>query len=132
VVQEWKIYKYIKLVATHIKATQMTSQVGPPAAAVVDTDSVENENKESRYVRWSHAVQDYVSVDLFRYVQFINREEDVMFGSGIQKIVCKACRIPENDRLEFWTNVGSDKVQEVMKRKRQTVATSFRSQFESK
>jgi hypothetical protein len=83
-------------------------------------------------LRWSHAVQDYVSVDLFRYVQFINREEDVMFGSGIQKIVCKACRIPGNDQLEFWTNVGSDKVQEVMKRKRQTVATSFRLQFESK
>ncbi len=38
-------------------------------------------------MRWSHAVQDYVSVDLFRYVQFINREEDVMFGSGIQRIV---------------------------------------------
>jgi hypothetical protein len=110
----------------------MTSQVGPAAAAVVDTDSVENENKESRYVRWSHAVQDYVSVDLFRYVQFINREEDVMFGSGIQKIVCKACCIPGNDQLEFWTNVGSDTVQEVMKRKRQTVATNFRSQFESK
>jgi hypothetical protein len=103
-----------------------------PAAAVVDTDSVENEIKESKYGRWSHAVQDYVSVDLFRYVQFINREEEIMFGSGIQKVVCKACRIPERDQLEFWTNVGRDKVQEVFKRKRQTVATSFRSQFESK
>ncbi len=110
----------------------MTSQVGAAAAAVVNTDSIENENKESRYVRWSHAVKDYVLVDLFRYVQFINREEDVMFGSGIQKIVCKACCIPGNDQLEFWTSVGCDKVQEVMKRKRQTVATSFRSQFESK
>jgi hypothetical protein len=109
----------------------MTSEVGP-ATAVVDTDSVDTENKESRYVRWRHAVHKYVLVDLFRYVEFINREEDVMFGSGIQKIVFKACRIPGNDQLKFWTNVGSDKVQEVMKRKRQTVATSFRSQFESK
>ena len=100
VVQEWKIYKYIKLVTTHIKATQMTSQVGPPAAAVVDTDSVENENKESRYVRWSHAVQDYVSVDLFRYVQFINREEDVMFGSGIQRIVCHVWQWHTKDSVQ--------------------------------
>jgi hypothetical protein len=50
-----------------------------------DTDSVvETENKESMYERWSHAIHEYVSVDLFKYVQFINREEDVMFGSGIQ------------------------------------------------
>jgi hypothetical protein len=122
-----------KLVATRIKRTQiMTSEAGL-SAAVVDTDSVDTENKESRYERWSHAVQDYASpVDLFRYVQFINREEDAMFGSGIQKVVCKACCIPGSDQLKFWTNVGSDKVQEMMKRKRQTVATSFRSQFESK
>jgi hypothetical protein len=55
-----------------------------------------------------------------------------MFGSDIQVVVCKECRIPENDQLEFWTNVGSDKVEEVLRRKRQTVMTSFRCQFESK
>ncbi len=100
-----------------------------PITALVETDS---EETVTRYKRWGGTVHDYVAVDLFRYVQFINREEDVMFGSGIQKIVCKACRIPGNDQLEFWTNVGSNKVQEVLKRKRQTVATSFGSQFESK
>jgi hypothetical protein len=71
-------------------------------------------------------------VHLFRYVQFINREEEVMFGSDIQKVVCKACRIPGNDQLEFWNNVRCEKLEEVMKRKRQTVARSFRSQFESR
>ena len=103
-----------------------------PSATEADTVSVETDTKGQRYERWSHAVHDYVSVDLFRYVQFINREEEVMFGSDIQKVVCKACRIPRNDQLEFWNNVGCDKVQEVMKRKRQTVASSFRSQFESR
>ena len=77
-------------------------------------------------------MQDYVSVDLCRYVQFINRDEYVMFGSDVQKVVCKSCGIPVEDQLDFWTNVGSDKVQEVMKRKRQTIGTSFRIKFESK
>jgi hypothetical protein len=103
-----------------------------PSATEADAVSIKTETKELRYERWSHAVHDFVSVDLFRYVQFINREEEVMFGSDIQKVVCKACRIPRNDQLKFWNNTGSDKVQEVMRRKRQTVASSFRSQFESR
>ena len=40
-----------------------------------------------------------------------------MHGSGVQKVVCKKCCIPEIDRLEFWTNVGMDKVEEVLRRK---------------
>jgi hypothetical protein len=31
-------------------------------------------------------VHDYVTVDLFRDVQFVNREEEVMFGGDIQKV----------------------------------------------
>jgi hypothetical protein len=57
--------------------------------------------KNLRYERWSHAVHDYISVDLIRYFQFINREKEVMFGSDIQKVVCKACLIPGNDQLKF-------------------------------
>jgi hypothetical protein len=110
----------------------MTTEGGRSAAGA-DTVSVETDTNYLRYKRWSHTVHDYVSVDLFRYVQFINREEEVMFGSDIQnKVVCKACRIPGNGQLKFWNNVGCVKVQEVMKRKRQTVASSFRSQFESR
>jgi hypothetical protein len=57
-----------------------------------------------------------------------------MFGSDIQKVLCKAYCIPGNGQLEFWNNVGCDKVQEVMKMKmkRQTVTSSFRYQFESR
>jgi hypothetical protein len=119
---------HINLVAIKACKKQMTTE-GGPVASVVDTDSVDT---VSRYKRWSNTVHDYVAVDLFRYVQFINREEDVMFGSGIQKVVCKACRIPENEQLDFWTSVGCAKVEEVLRRKRQTVTTSFRNQFESK
>jgi hypothetical protein len=92
----------------------------------------EYQRLELRHKRWSHAVHDYVATDLFRYVQFINRDEDVMFGSSIQKVVCKACGVPPGDQLQFWTNVGNEKVKEVMKRKRQTVTTAFRMKFESK
>jgi hypothetical protein len=51
------------------------------------TVSIETETNDLRYQRWSHAVHDYVYVDLFRYVQFINREEEVMYGIDIQKVV---------------------------------------------
>jgi hypothetical protein len=74
---------------------------GGPSAADADTVSIETETKDLRYERWSHAVHDYVTVDIFRYVQFINREEEVMFGSDTQKVVCKACRIPRNNQLKF-------------------------------
>jgi hypothetical protein len=103
-----------------------------PSTAEADSVSIETETNDLRYERWSHPVHDYVSLDLFRYVQFINREEEVMFGSDIQKVVCKACCVPQNDQLKFWNNTGCNKVQEVMRRKRQTVTRSFRSQFESR
>ena len=98
------------------------------------TDAPNNEERqvEIRYARWSHAVQDYVGLDLFKYVQFINNEEDLIFGSAIQKVVCTQCGVPESDRLEFWTNVGNDTVQKVLRRKRQSITTSFRFKFESK
>jgi hypothetical protein len=112
----------------------MSSQDGSagPEMRTVDEHTMEIEMKEARYVRWGHAVHAYAANTLFKYVQFVNREDVIMFGSDIQVVVCKECRIPENDQLEFWTNVGSDKVEEVLRRKRQTVMTSFRCQFESK
>ena len=61
---------------------------GRLSAAEGDNDSIETGANDLRYKeRWSHTVLDYVSVDLFRYVQFINREEEVMFGIDIQKVV---------------------------------------------
>jgi hypothetical protein len=95
----------------------MTTKEGP-SANEADTVSIKTDTKDLRYERWSHAVHGYVSVDLFRYVQFINRVKEVMFRSDIQRVVCKACCIPGNNQLVFWNNVESEKVQEVMKRKR--------------
>ena len=94
----------------------------------------DNEYRETqlRHARWGIAVQDYVGTDLFKYVQFINTDEDVMYGSSIQKVVCKAVGVPEDDSLEFWTNIGNETVQKVLKRKRQSITTSFRMKFESK
>ena len=111
-------------------ATESTAPPTPPRT--VEESSIGTETKEERFEKWAQAIHEYVSNDLFAYIQFVNREEVVNYGSGIQKIVCKECRIPENDRLEFWTNIGMDRVEEVMRRKRQTIATCFRSQFMSK
>jgi hypothetical protein len=99
----------------------------------VDDDSVAaSEQKRLTHRKWTMAVRNYVSTDLFKYVQFINRDSDIAYGSGIQKIVCKACNIPETEDLEYWSNHGSDEVMEVLRRKRQTVATSFKARFGSK
>ena len=71
---------------------------------VNDRDSVNtNQQRKLTQWKWTIAVRSYVSTDLFRYVQFVNRDEDIEFGSGIQKAVCKACNIPENEQLRYWS-----------------------------
>jgi hypothetical protein len=60
-------------------------------------------------------------------------EEEVMHGSGIQEIVCEERCALENEQLNFWTNAGCDMGEEMLREKRQSLATSsFRSLFESK
>ena len=99
----------------------------------VDDDSVEaSEQRKLTHWKWTMAVRNYVSTDLFKYVQFVNRDRDIQFGSGIQKVVCKACNIQGAEQQEYWSNHGSDEVMEVLRRKRQTVATSFKARFGSK
>jgi hypothetical protein len=101
------------------------------APNTVDNDSLDTQKKLT-HGRWTITVRNYVSSDLFRYVQFVNCDRDIEFGSGIQKIVCKQCSIPPGDQLEYWSNYGSDEVLEVLRRKRQAIATSFKTRFGSK
>ena len=97
---------------------------------VDDSESVNTAQQwKLTHRKWTLAVRNYVSTDLFRYVQFVNRDKDIEFGSGIQKIVCNACNIPVSFQLKYWVNHGSDEVMEVLRRKRQTVTTSFKSRF---
>jgi hypothetical protein len=59
---------------------------GEPSAPEADAVSVETDTKDLRYryERWSHAVHHYVYVDLFRYVQFINRG----VGPPLGELIC--------------------------------------------
>jgi hypothetical protein len=98
-------------------------------AGELDDDQLE---KEIRYQRWSLALQEYVSKDLYKYIQFVNSDDDCMYGSKLQAIVCARLRIPEGERVEFWTNVGADRCVEILKRKRQTISCNMKVQFESK
>ncbi len=91
-----------------------------------------HETRERDQQRWCMAVQNYVSLDLFKCVQFVNRDQDIGVGSQIQKIVCKACTIPDDNQVHFWTSMGADEVLKTMKRKRQSVTNSIQTQFESK
>jgi hypothetical protein len=90
------------------------------------------EQRKDTHQKWNMAVRSYVSTSLFRYVQFVNRDRDIEWGSPIQKIVCKACNIPRAEQTEYWNNYGADAVLEVMRRKRQSVTTSMRNRFSSK
>jgi hypothetical protein len=98
----------------------------------VDNDSVNTEEEKKRWhQRWTGAVRLYVGGSLFRYVQFVNRDTDIEFGSNIQKVVCTRCNIPTGDQQEYWNDCGSDEVLEVLRRKRQAVATSLKARFGS-
>jgi hypothetical protein len=67
----------------------------------VDNDSVTTESqKRLKHGRWTVAVRQHITIALFRHVQFVNRDEDIEFGSGIQKIVCKECDIPSLEQHE--------------------------------
>jgi hypothetical protein len=87
--------------------------------------------KRQLHLRWTVAVRLYVAGDLFRYVQFINRDRDIEFGSNIQKIVCKECNIAELEQMEYWSACGIDEVLLVLRRKRQAVSTSMKARFGS-
>jgi hypothetical protein len=97
------------------------------------SDSVATmEQNTMKFVRWTVAVRLYVAKDLFRYVQFVNREVDIEFGSSIQKVVCAECNIPQNDQLQYWNTAGCDEVLLVLRRKRQAVSTGIKERFRSK
>ena len=114
-------------------STEGNSTTAPTPVTVDDINSVNSSEQEKlTHCKWTMAVRNYVSTDLFRYVQFVNRDRDIEFGSGIQKIVCKACNIPVAFQMKYWSNHGSDEVLEVLRRKRQTVSSSFRTKFCSK
>jgi hypothetical protein len=99
----------------------------------VDNESVITVDRTKRlHQRWTVAVRQYAGTSLFRYVQFVNRDRDIEFGSSIQKIVCKECNIPTGDQQEYWNECGTDVVLEVLRRKRQAVATSMKARFGSK
>jgi hypothetical protein len=98
----------------------------------VDSDSEENNiRQKEKHLRWTVAVRQYVANSLFRYVQFVNRSRDIDYGSNIQKVVCKQCNIPTDEQQEYWHNRGMDLVLEVLRRKRQAVATSMKIRFGS-
>jgi hypothetical protein len=98
----------------------------------VDNDSVNTDDqKKIIHKRWTQAVRQYVGGSLFRFVQFVNRDTDIDFGSSIQKAVCTQCNIPTGDQQEYWNDCGCDEVLEVLRRKRQAVATSLKARFGS-
>jgi hypothetical protein len=82
--------------------------------------------------RWNQALSQYVYYELYKYIQFVNRDEDIQYGSELQDLVCEYLDIPETDRLRFWTNEGEKTTLEALRRKRQTISNAFRKRFESK
>ena len=90
------------------------------------------ESREQDHQRWCLAVENYVSLDLYKYLQFVNRDKDIGVGSQIQKIVCNACTIPDKEQVQFWTSMGADEVLTTINWKRQSVTNSIQTQFESK
>jgi hypothetical protein len=66
-------------------------------------EDVPNDKKEERVLqekhemdeqRWCGVVTHYVSWDLFKYVQFVNRDKDIEMGSVIQKLCARTVIFP--------------------------------------
>jgi hypothetical protein len=115
-----------------MSSTQGNSNVTSVASEQQGDSTESAAQRKKTHQKWNMAVRSYVSASLFRYVQFVNRDRDIEYGSPIQKIVCKACNIPLAEQIEYWNNYGADAVLEVMRRKRQSVTTSMRNRFSSK
>jgi hypothetical protein len=94
----------------------------PPVAVSVSSKCMQ---------RWNQALSQYVYYELYKYIQFVNRDEDIQYGSELQDLVCEYLDIPETDRLRFWTNEGEKTTLEALRRKRQTISNAFRKRFES-
>jgi hypothetical protein len=81
--------------------------------------------------RWAVGAVHYINFELYKYIQFVNRDEDIQYGSSLQVLVCGHLEIPEVDKLKFWNAEGERCTLEALKRKRQTIGNAFRKQFES-
>ena len=105
-----------------------------PLAEEDDHESVSLtvEQTKMKHMRWTVAVRLYVAKDLFKYVQFVNRDIDIDYGSSIQKVVSAECNIPQGGQMEYWNECGCEEVMLVLKRKRQAVNTSIKERFRSK
>jgi hypothetical protein len=104
-------------------ADQTDTNAAPPIAVSVNSKCMD---------RWANAISQYVYLELYKYIQFVNRDEDIEYGSNAQKLVCGYLDVPESDRLKFWTNEGEKTTLEALRRKRQTIGNAFRKKFESK
>jgi hypothetical protein len=82
--------------------------------------------------RWAVGTAHYINYELYKYIQFVNRDEDIQYNSDLQKIICKHLEIPMEDRLKFWNSEGEKCTLEALKRKRQTIGNAFRKRFERK
>jgi hypothetical protein len=88
---------------------QVEENAAPVPLNTVDTVSVHSEElKIMHHLRWTMAVRQHVFVDLFKHVQFVNRDEDMQRGSGMQRVVCKTCNIPADERQACWESHGRD------------------------
>ncbi len=96
-------------------------------AEIVDTE----EERKLKYERWNTVVHRHAGLELFRCVQFINRDTEIAFGSQIQKVVCKQCAIPRKEEEECWASSGREEVLMATGRRRQAVTASMKARFGS-
>ena len=82
--------------------------------------------------RWAVGATHYINYELYKYIQFVNRDEDIQYGSTLQILVCEHLEIPDGDRLKFWNIEGEKCTLEALKRKRQMIGNAFRIVLESK
>ena len=82
--------------------------------------------------KWELCTMECINKEVYKYVQFINKDEDVEFGSKLQVIICNRIHVPSEYQQGFWRNWGAYAAVKSLKRKRQTLSNALCKRFERK
>ena len=99
-----------------------------------DNDGHDNEDDSFKqyYGNWILALEQYVSCEAFKWIQFVSNEEDSAYGSDLQFVVCTKIKVPKDHQLNFWVTMGRRAAEAVIRKKRASLTTNARRRFKSK
>jgi hypothetical protein len=95
-------------------------------------EDIQSEKWGEVMTRWDTYVTTVVSTKIFKYIQFVNNNDEVEYGSVFQTTVCQEVNIPDNLQAAYWTPRGMRVATTALNRRRTSAAQAMKRQFDSK